>query len=66
MVGMAVLCLVGLYQKLRDKAAPQKMPALRQRIVTPTNDSAGYWLSIGTNVLFAIVFSMAAYLTAFP
>lgn len=66
MILIATVCLFGAYQKLRDKAAPQRLPGLRQRIVTPSNDPVGYRLSIGLNLFFAVVFLGAAYLTAVP
>lgn len=63
---MAVLCLLGAYQKLRDRAAPRRLPGLRQRIMTPVDDPVGYRLSIAISFFLALVFSVAAYLTAFP
>jgi len=61
MIGIATLCLFGAYQKLRDKAAPRRLPGLRQRIMTPANDPLGYRLSIGLNLILAAVFLWAAY-----
>ena len=65
MLGLAALCLFGAWQKLRDKAAPRKLPGLRQYIMTPANDPVGFWLSIGLNFFLAAVFVMAALLSTF-
>ena len=64
MLGMAALCLFGAWQKLRDKAAPRRMPGFQQHMMTPINDPVGYRLSVALNFCFSAAFLMGALLLA--